>query len=108
MQSIGQGNGFAPPGFLIHLNNIIKSMKKKGYVAVFRACISLIFFIMVCYAFVDDVKLEDVAEDVNDDGEIQVPRAQASLDQWAGMIEATRGAINPAKSYWYLLDFEWK
>ena len=47
------------------------------------------------------------AEDVNEDGESQVPRAQSSLDQWAGMIEATGGAINPAKSYWYLLVFEW-
>ena len=75
-------------------------MKKKSYVAVFRACILLIFLIMVCYAFVDDVKLETVAEDVNDDGESQVPRAQASLDKWEGMIDATGDAINPAKSYW--------
>ena len=81
-------------------------MKKKGYVAVFRACISLILLIMVCYSFVDNVKLETVAEDVNDHGESQVPRAKALLDQWAGMIEATGGAIDPAKSYWYLLVFE--
>jgi hypothetical protein len=33
---------------------------------------------------------------------------QASLDLWEGGIRATGGAIVPAKSHWYLIDFIWK
>ena len=36
-----------------------------------------------------------------------VPTAQAGLNYWVGFLQATGGAINPDKSYWYLLDYKW-
>jgi hypothetical protein len=39
--------------------------------------------------------------------------AQKSLDAWAGLLNATGGALNPDKCYWYLLSYtcangEWR
>ena len=30
------------------------------------------------------------------------------VEHWAGGVRATGGAIVAEKSYWYLIDFEWK
>jgi hypothetical protein len=35
-------------------------------------------------------------------------RIQKSLIAWEGGIRATGGAIEPRKSHWYLVDFDWK
>jgi hypothetical protein len=35
-------------------------------------------------------------------------RIQDSLVAWEGGIRATGGAIEPRKSHWYLIDFDWK
>lgn len=40
-------------------------------------------------------------------GEEQLPVMQNMLDCWVGNLGSTGGAINPSKSHWYLLDFEW-
>jgi hypothetical protein len=29
------------------------------------------------------------------------------MDMWEGGIRATGGALNPSKSYWYMIDFKW-
>jgi len=33
---------------------------------------------------------------------------QAALDLWNDGLRATVGALVPAKSFWYTIDFEWK
>jgi hypothetical protein len=35
-------------------------------------------------------------------------RIQQLLTAWEGGIRATGGAIEPKKSHWYLVDFDWK
>jgi hypothetical protein len=32
---------------------------------------------------------------------------QEVMDTWEGGICATKGALEPSKSHWYLLDFKW-
>jgi hypothetical protein len=32
---------------------------------------------------------------------------QRSVDRWEGGLRATGGALVPAKSHWYLIDFVW-
>jgi hypothetical protein len=51
------------------------------------------------FAFVDDTDL--VTSEV-------CKKIQESLTAWEGGIRATGGAIEPKKSHWYLVDFDWK
>ena len=32
---------------------------------------------------------------------------QRSLDHWEGGLRVSGGALSPAKSFWYLLDYRW-
>jgi len=36
-----------------------------------------------------------------------LPLMQAALDLWNQGLSATRGALIPEKSFWYLIDFKW-
>ena len=33
---------------------------------------------------------------------------QQGLDLWEGLLKVMGGALVPAKSFWYLIDFQWK
>ncbi len=41
----------------------------------------------------------------NDDFEEVLLQMQWALDMWNGMIQATRGALVPDKTFWYAIDF---
>ena len=107
VQGSGQGNGAGPASFVAISSNGISIMRKKGYGATMIACLSLLTLVMACFMFVDDDQYQQTAEDVYDSGEDVLAKSQAGLDQWVGFLQATGGAINPEKSYWYLLDYEW-
>ena len=85
----------------------IACMKKRGYGAFLRACISLIALILVCFMWVDDNSHQQTARSVEESGEDVVDETQSGLDYWVGFLTTTGGAINPDKSYWYLLDYRW-
>ena len=70
-------------------------------------CLSLIQLIMACFMFVDDDQINQTAKDNTQPGEEVVPEAQRGLDSWVGYLSCTGGAINPEKSYWYLVDYLW-
>ena len=61
----------------------------------------------VCFAFVDDTDVVHTAKDVDTPGDIVLQEMQQALDHWEGGLKATGGALVPAKSYWYLVDFVW-
>ncbi|CAJ1962768.1 unnamed protein product, partial [Cylindrotheca closterium] len=44
---------------------------------------------------------------VHHSGEAICASVQEAATLWAGGIRATGGAINPEKSFWWLIDFEW-
>jgi hypothetical protein len=57
--------------------------------------------------FVDDA--DQTVSGVNEEvlGEDIPDMAQQAADVWEGCLYATGGAINRAKSCWYLLDYAW-
>jgi len=107
LQGIGQGNGCGPSAFIALSSDIIACMRRRGYGALLWAPISLITVFMICFCFVDDADYMHISQSVDTRGEDIVPDTQAALDCWVGTLAATGGAINPKKSYWYLLDFQW-
>jgi hypothetical protein len=60
----------------------------------------------VCYAFVDHTDVVHTATDIiTTTGETILLKMQQCVDHWEGGLRATRGALVPSKSYWYLIDF---
>ena len=57
--------------------------------------------------FVDDDQIQQTAIHPNQPAEEVAPPSQEALDYWVGFLGSTGGAINPEKSYWYMLDWEW-
>ncbi len=108
VQAIGQGNGAGASAFVMLSSTMIGVMRRKGFGALYVACLSLIQLTMVCFMFVDDSDIQNTAVSTEERGEDLMEKAQLSLDCWTGTLEATGGAINPDKSYWYLLDFTWQ
>ena len=61
----------------------------------------------VGYVFVDDADLCATAK-IQDAAYTAVVEAmQESADEWEGGLRATGGAIQPPKSFWWLINFEW-
>ena len=68
-QGVGQGSGKGPTAFGTYSSTIIKAMRKKGYGAMFSACISMFVMTFVCFMYVDDTKLLNTAKSQEDMGE---------------------------------------
>ena len=107
IQSIGQGNGAGPAGYIFLSSTCLRAMCRKGFVSTITGALSLLTLTMVCYLFVDDMSARTVASTPEERGEDLVDRAQARLDYWVGITGVTGAAINPEKSFWYLLDWDW-
>jgi hypothetical protein len=78
-----------------------------GFGTFFRACISGDTIRFVGYSFMDDTDLIQSVADPDDTEEMVVDQMQWALDTWEGSLRATRGAIVPEKSFWYLIVFQW-
>ena len=106
-QGVGQGSGKGPTAFGTYSSTIIKAMRKKGYGAMFSACISMFVMTLICFMYVDDTKLVHTARNQEETGEEIVSATQEELDYWCGLVGCTGGKINPDKSNWCLIDYEW-
>ncbi|CAJ1960198.1 unnamed protein product [Cylindrotheca closterium] len=60
-----------------------------------------------CFCFVDDKDVIKAGKSVEQSGEDICHSVQQAASTWAGGISATGGAINPEKSFWWLIDFVW-
>jgi hypothetical protein len=108
IQGVGQGNGAGPQIWAVVSTPVLNMLRTEGYGAFFRTALSGESISFVGYAFVDDTDLIISPADTTATGNDVAARMQASLDLWEGGIRATGGAIVPAKSHWYLIDFIWK
>jgi hypothetical protein len=106
-QGVGQGNGAGPAIWAVISTVIINMMTTAGHGFHILSAISTTLITMVCYAFVDDTDVIQAACNVTQPGEEVVPQMQRSVDRWEGGLRATGGALVPAKSHWYLIDFVW-
>ena len=103
---LGQGNGAAPTGWAVVSTLMLDIMWKQGHCTVFKALISDMEIKFV--GFVDDKDLLNAGH-VGDGGTYQSisTEMQQGLDLWEGLLKVTGGALVPAKSFWYLIDFQW-
>lgn len=61
----------------------------------------------VGYSFEDDTDLIQTPKAIGNPTKV-IMDMQCSLSNWEVGLRATRGAIVPEKSYWYLTDFKWE
>ena len=106
-QGLGQGNGCAPALWCLISSIMIKVMQRLGHHVEMSSSISLTLLSIVCFAFVDDTDLPVIATHRSDSGEIVAKKFQRALTDWAGVVAVTGGELEPAKSWSYLIDFEW-
>ena len=107
-QGAGQGSGTGPCAWVCSASDITRVMRRKGFVALLVAAISLIHLALVCYMFMDDQSSDTVATSPDQKGEDLIDRAQETLDNWVGLLGVSGGKINPGKSNFCLVDFEFK
>ena len=106
-QGCGQGNGAGPAIWVAVSSILIIMMEAAGFGF---ECLSALESKLVsaqCFCFVDDTDVIESASSVLSSGEDVSGSVQKAATLWAGGIRATGGAINPDKSFWWLIDFEW-
>jgi hypothetical protein len=82
-------------------------LQAMGYGAHFEASISHDRLHFVGFAIVDDADLVQTARSGRRGFQEVADQMQEALSAWEGGLKATRGAIVPEKSHWYLIDFVW-
>jgi hypothetical protein len=106
IQGIGQGNGAGPQIWAAVSTVLLQALRATGIGGAFQSAISNKAFEFVGYAFVDDTDLVVTGGD-NKSCEDTVQNMQRALDTWEGCLRASGGAIEPAKTFWYGIGFEW-
>jgi hypothetical protein len=106
LQGVGQGNGAGPQIWALVSTPVLNMLRSQGLGATFVSALSKLQTTLVGFAFVDDTELVTSGPEMS----IEEVKAciQESLIAWEGGIRATGGAIEPRKSHWYLIDFDWK
>ncbi|CAJ1934702.1 unnamed protein product [Cylindrotheca closterium] len=107
-QGCGQGNGAGPCIWVAISAILIDAMEAEGFGYKSRTALTNEEFFASCFCFVDDTDVMESNDNVETTGEDLLPSVQSALDLWLGSISATGGAIYPAKSFWWLIDFKWR
>ena len=103
-QGGGQGSGLAPPMWASISSILIKVMKKRGHGCYLES--ANLQMNLVGIAFVDDTDL--ILSHPNAQNLFDVhQRLQLALDDWEQCIHISGGALNPSKSFWFNVGYEW-
>ncbi|CAJ1969985.1 unnamed protein product [Cylindrotheca closterium] len=106
-QGCGQGNGAGPPIWVSVSSIIIQVMTAMGFGFECLTAIDSHLITAQCICFVDDMDVIKAGKSVEQSGEDICHSVQQAASIWAGGISATGGAINPEKSFWWLINFVW-
>ena len=107
IHGVGQGNGAGPAIWAAVSTPILNMMRDAGFGTTFRSALTGEVIHFVGYAFVDDTDLCQTCPTPDSSYREVLSTMQDALCLWEGGIKATGGAIVPAKTHWYLIDFQW-
>ena len=106
-QGCGQGNGAGPTIWVAISSILIDTMEAAGHGFDFVSAIDWALNVAECFCFVDNTDLIEAASSLELRGKFLVHQIQKALSLWSECIRTTGGAINPMKSFWWLIDFKW-
>lgn len=100
-----QGSPDGPITWALVSTPVLEAMRDMGYVMAFKCALSGEIAEIVGCMFVDDANY--LQSDVSNKVETVVRKTQESQTYLRGLINSTGGALNPAKSFFWLIDFKW-
>jgi hypothetical protein len=106
IQGIGQGNGAGPQIWAAVSTVLLNALRSTGAGGHFTTAITGREFDFVGYAFVDDTDLI-ATNRLGTNSDATLNSMQEALRVWEGCLRASGGAIEPAKTFWYGIDFAW-
>ena len=106
-QGMGQGNGAGPGMWTIVSSKMFHVLRDRGLTTPIIAPISKSTANLSGFAYVDDTDIIAAAGHQNDP-DATIRKMQETINCWEGLAKSTGGALDPTKSWWYVLFFKWK
>jgi hypothetical protein len=103
LMSLGQGSGAAPMGMYNIITLADNAYKRLGHGINMQTAISMRIFLLAAIIYVDDTDLLHWSKFYGIEDKEFLADAQAYTIDWCMLVQATGGAVKPAKSFWYLL-----
>jgi exonuclease III len=105
-QGLGQGNGAGPSTWSVVSSKMFEVLHSRNCATSFTSPMSKNTTKICGFAFVDDSDI--IASSGNNNTPIHTLRKmQTAIDCWQGVAKTTGGALEPSKSWWYLIHFTW-
>ena len=70
------------------------------------SCVSQLALVIAGFACSDDTDIINADPSVKTIGEELLKQQQHVVDTWEGTLRATGGALRPATSYWFMIDYQ--
>jgi hypothetical protein len=106
-QGLTQGNGASPAGWAVISIVILNAHRKKGHRAKFICPITKLTSHLSAIIYVDDTNLLHINLEEEESVEMVHQAIQASILNWGNLLNATGGALQPAKCFYSIISFEW-
>ena len=106
LHGIGQGNGYGPIIWAGISSPLLKILRSRKYGVHIYSPITKEEMEMAGYSFVDDTDQIELNEET--EWENVLENAQGSLELWECLLRTTGGAIEPTKTDWVKVLYEWK
>jgi hypothetical protein len=106
-QGLGQGNGAGPSTWSVVSSKMFEVLHSKGCATTFNSPMTKSNIKTCGFAFVDDSDIIS-ASGHNNNPIHMLNRMQKAINCWQGVAKTTGGALEPTKSWWYLIHFSWK
>jgi len=103
--SIGQGNGAGPQIWEAVSTPLFQILSEDGFFAQVICAMSVHQQSITNFRFVDNTNLCIATED--NTAKTVITRMQNSLQLWAGLLQATGGALVQDKCFWYHIQHKW-
>ena len=107
LHGIGQGNGYGPIIWAGISSPLLKILRKRKFGVGIMAPITREELEMAGYSFVDDTDQIELKSDEVIWENVMI-NAQESMDLWECLLRTTGGAIEPSKTDWVKVMYEWK
>jgi hypothetical protein len=104
MMGLGQGNRAAPPSWTQLSAIMVTVFKQLNLGAKIKDPILDTLIHLMGALFVNNTDMYTWREEILDPGEIWV-QTQIEIEHWSCLLNATGGALEPEKSWWYLLNY---
>ena len=106
LHGIGQGNGYGPIIWAGISSPLLKILRDRNFGVKIKSPITREELEMAGYSFVDDTDQIEFTDEML--WEKVLENAQASLDLWECLLRTTGGALEPTKTDWVKVVYEWR